>query len=256
MRRAAGTAALLAGLGLLGPACGGGSASPTGGGAGGATGTAGAGASGTSAAGVGGGAGGTSAAGTGGGAGGAPCATDFQPCEGGEALVGTWVIDPRCEPPGQVQSANSCQGETFDFTKVLSKETWVFRADLTMTLTLAASGPATIVVPDTCLQAMSPPLACTDAGAGASWVQRLTFPGGKASSPSCQDAGGTCTCALSIDPAPMNGNGTYTIAGATLTASLGDQNLVFDSCATATTLKLRAHNSNGSLGNALVFEKQ
>lgn len=198
------------------------------------------------------GAAGTSAAGTSGAAG-APCTTGYQPC-GGD-VVGTWAIDHSCEPPGQVQSANSCMGETFDFTKVLSQESWTFAADRSLTLTLAASGPATIVVPDRCLQAMTPPLTCADDSIGAADVQHTTFPGGKLTSPSCNDAAGVCTCTLSVVAAPASSSGTYATAGSTLTVSAGNSSLSFDYCATETTLKLRGHNADGSFSVVLLFDK-
>jgi hypothetical protein len=227
-------------LSLLGLGCGSGSGLGPDGGAGGL---------GPGAGGVSGGSGGASGASGTTGAAGAPCTTDFAPCGG--AVLGTWVIDPRCEPSGQVQSANSCMGETLDFTRVLSQESWVFSADHSMTLTLSAAGPATIAIPDACLAARTPPVTCAD-----SVVGTISFPGGKAGAPSCHDAAGVCTCTLSVDAAPMSGNGTYETAGSTLTIALGTSSLVFDYCATATTLKARVHNSDGGAGVVLLFDKK
>jgi hypothetical protein len=248
------------GLALLALGCGsGGGLDPDGsagaGGTSGASGSPDAGAA-SGGAGAGGASGGAGAGGASGGAGasGALCTTGFEPC-GGD-VVGSWVIDHHCEPPGQVQSADSCMGETFDFTKVLSDESWAFHPDGALTLTLSAAGPASIVVPDACLARMTPPLACTNDGAGAGFVHHLSFPGGMPSTPSCQDASGICTCALSIVAAPMSSSATYTTAGATLTVSVGTSVLAFDYCVAATTLKLRARNADNSTGPVLLYDKQ
>ena len=48
-----------------------------------------------------------------------------------------------------------------------------------------------------------------------------TFPAGRPAPLHCQDANGTCTCALSIAAAPMNLSGTYTTTGATLDDLVG-----------------------------------
>ena len=188
------------------------------------------------------------------GAGGASCSTQFTACGG--SLVGSWSADEKCQTPGLIEFQGNCAGETGDLTKVLSQDGWMFAANDSFTYTLSASGPAVVVLPDECLQMESPPLSCTDASAGATYQHRIDFPGGTPGALHCQDANGTCTCALSIAAAPMNLSGTYTTTGATLTISPAQGTIVFDYCVAGTTLKLRVHNADGSLGVTLLFGKQ
>jgi hypothetical protein len=142
----------------------------------------------------------------------------------------------------------------FDFTQVRSQMSWVFRPDHSLALTISASGPATMVFPDACLATDTPPVACTDVSIGAAYQVR--FEGGTASTPSCHDAGGACTCTLSLTAAPATQPGTYQTTGPTLTVMSGGQATVIDYCATATSLKMRFHNSDGTVGDVMLFDPQ
>jgi len=211
-------------------------AGASGGGAGGATGE--------------GGSGATGAAGAGGGS----CSTQFTACGG--SLVGSWAADEKCQPPWLVEFQGNCDGETSDFTKVSSQKSWMFGANGSFTYTLSASGPGTIVFPDACLPMESPPLSCADASVGATYQHRVEFPGGAPGPLHCQDANSTCTCALSLAAAPMNLAGTYATTATTLTVSPAQGPTIFDYCVAGTTLKLRVHNADGSLGVTLLYDKQ
>lgn len=233
MARMVGTRAALVGclygLALASQGCGGGGASPDG-------------AAGTT------GAGGTGAGGTGGAAGG--CAA-FAACGGN--VVGTWRISRRCVAPMKVQ-AGSCAGEEFDFMKVVSDLTWTFAADLTQTVTLTASGSATVKAPEACLVASGAPIACADAGA--MYAPRIAIVGAKAGTPTCQSAAGICTCAIPFVAAPEQGTGPYSVSGTALTFTLGADANTVDYCATATTLTLQTRETSTSPARASAYDRQ
>jgi hypothetical protein len=102
----------------------------------------------------------------------------------------------------------------------------------------------------------SPPLSCADTSAGATYQNRVQFPGGTPAALHCQDTNGICTCSLSLTAAPMNLSGTYVTTATTLTVSPGQGTIVFDYCVAGSVLKLRVHNNDGSLGVTLLYDKQ
>jgi hypothetical protein len=224
-----GAAALswLAGLALSAVACGGGATSSDAGGAGG---------------------GNDGGAGSDGGDGGF-CSAFFA-C-GGD-VVGTWRVDPLCVPAMKVQSGG-CQDEEFDLTQIVSDATWTFRADLTMTLTLTAAGAATVRAPAACLVSGGAPVACADAGAMLSG--RIAIVGSKATTATCQSAGTVCTCAIPFVAAPVQGTGTYSTAGTTLTFTLGASTLTADYCASPSVFKERTTDALGQV-HVGVYDKQ
>jgi hypothetical protein len=155
--------------------------------------------------------------------------------------------------PGKVQQGG-CAGEEFDLTKVVTDATWALRADLTMTITIAASGPTTVRAPDSCLVSNAAPITCADAGA--MYASRISFVGGKAGAARCQGAAGICTCMIPFVAAPAAASGTYSLAGPALSYSLGAQTITVDYCASSTSLKLRSREANGAPAKISVFTKQ
>jgi hypothetical protein len=180
------------------------------------------------------------------------CTASFTPC-GGD-LTGTWQTVPGCELPGNVEESQGC-GEQFDFTKVLSTASFTFRADLTLTYGLSATGAATITAPDACLVNNVPSFDCTDGSVGAADLQSITFPGGTPQTASCQDDGATCTCSVVFAPAPASFNGTYEPADATVTVTAGASSVLIDYCVSSNLLQLQFHNTDGSLSPVTVLQK-
>jgi hypothetical protein len=214
-------------IALVAIGCGGGGVSTTPDGAAGATGSAGA--TGT--------AGATGAAGTTG----VKC-PDFVPCGGN--VVGTWAPDPTCAPATQASGGDGCTGETWDVSHVVSQPTWTFRADKTMTVALSASGFATVTTNDTCLAKNVPPVTCADAGP--TYAKRISFAGGMPSSGGCVASGTDCRCTVDFTPMPVEGPGSYSLSGTTLSAKVGDSMpTTFDYCASATKLQMRRQASPG-----------
>lgn len=174
----------------------------------------------------------------------------------GGDVVGRWNAQRRCLSSKSSYKGN-CRGEEYDFTNIVIDETWSFRADLTSTLTITNSGPATLRAPDACLVSNGLAFDCVDAPT--MYAAQMALVGGKATTASCADVNSFCSCTILFVPDPMEIGGTYSISSWRLTFNAVVNNVptTVDSeyCASDSGLKLRTVGSGDGLG-IRIFDKQ
>jgi hypothetical protein len=161
------------------------------------------------------------------------CST-FVAC-GGD-LTGTWNISSLCEDLSEDPMQTACASGwiSYDFT---ANGTYTFGADRTFSTSGTIDPSATIFWPASCLAGYTScdSLAASMEASGTSG-QSVTCTGSTSLS---------CLCDMTMPAQPLNGSGTYTVSGSTLTLSTGDGSMSF--CVQGKVLKMQSANSAGTL---------